>query len=343
MRIKISNKWIGEDKPVFIVAEAGINHNGRVKIAKQLIEKAREVGADAVKFQTFKARDLVSPQSNYFTLFKKVELEPSVFGELSDFAKSNGILFFSTPFSEESVDILSKIKIPMFKISSGDLTHLPLIKYVASKKKPVIISTGMANLEEIRDAVKAISSCGNQKIIIMHSISSYPTPPSEVNLKAISTLKKIFAFPIGYSDNGSGLEIPLMAITVGAKILEKHFTLNKNMKGPDHSFSADPKEFKELVKRAREIDELLGNGKKCPQPSEMKNLINARRSIFSNTTIYKGTKITKEMIKIRRPATGIAPAFLQKVLGRRVNKIIHNNEPLKWSNLINKKKTNKRC
>jgi len=333
LKVKISNKLIGENNPVFIVAEAGINHNGSTRIAKKLIKKAKECGADAIKFQTFKATDLTSNKSKFFKLFKKLELKSHEFAELNDFARSQGIIFFSTPFSFEAADLLSELNVPAFKIASGDLTNIPLIEYVASKKKPIIISTGMSDIKEIQGALKAAHSSKNKKIVILHSVSTYPSPPNEVNLKAIHTMEKRFSYPIGYSDNGNDMLVPLIAVAKGAKIIEKHFTLNKRMPGPDHKLSANPSQFTEMVKNIRIVEKILGNELKLCQKSELKNKINARRSLTVNVPLKKGTKIQKHMIGIKRPATGIEPRYFKKVLGKTVNRKIKAEESLKWKDI----------
>jgi len=333
VQVKIANKKIGGKNPAFIIAEGGINHNGSVKIAKKLVLKASEIGADAIKFQTFTASDLTSDKSKYHKLFKKLELNESQFSEISDFAKKHNIIFLSTPFSKNAVDILNRLRVPVFKIASGDLTHIPLIKYASSKNKPMIISTGMGTIKEINDAVKAIKSQKNNKIAIMHSVSAYPTPHNESNLKAILTLRNNFSVPIGYSDNGNNLLIPLVAVSVGAKIIEKHFTLSKKMKGPDHILSANPKELEEMIKKIKIIEESLGDGKKQCQPSEFDNIIHARRSITANITIPKNIKIEQNMINIKRPAKGIKPKFINSVIGKVTKKIINKDEPLEWKNI----------
>ena len=332
-KIKISTKLVGEKSPVFIIAEAGINHNGSLKIAKKMIAKAKECGADAIKFQTFKAEDLTSTKSKYFKIFKNLELNADDFSKLFAYAKRKKIILFSTPLSFESVDILSKLKTPAFKIASGDLTDIPLIKYAASKKKPMIISTGMSTINEIQNAIQAIQSKKNNKIIILHSVSSYPVPPNEVNLNAIITLKKKFRFPIGFSDNGSDMLVPLVAASMGAKIIEKHFTLSRKMKGPDHGLSANPQQLTDLVKNIRSIEKMLGDGKKICQPSELANRINARRSITANITIPKGTKINEKMLGIKRPATGIEPKYFSQILGKKTIRKIKKEESLKWKDI----------
>jgi len=333
MKIRISNKWIGNNQPVFVVAEAGINHNGSLKLAKKIILQAKKSSADAVKFQTFKANDLTSTKSKYYNILKKLELDESDYEDLSDFAKKQKIIFFSTPFSNAAVDLLYKLKVPAFKIASGDLTNIPLIKFAASKKKTMIISTGMANIDEIRNAVNAIRTAKNNKIIIMHSVSAYPTPFDEVNLKALNTLEKKFQYPIGYSDNGSDLMVPIIAVSLGAKIIEKHFTLSHKLKGPDHKLSANPQQLTELIKNIRNAEKMLGDGLKNCQPSEKENRIQVRRSITANVTIQKGKNIKREMIGIKRPATGIEPKFIRKILGKTTLRKIKAGEPLQWKHI----------
>lgn len=334
MNIKISNKIIGEKFPAFMIAEAGINHNGSLKIAKQLIRKAKSSGADAIKFQTFKAADIASTDSPFFKILKNLELSDNDFEDVADFAKSQKIIFISTPFSFKAVDLLSKLKIPAFKIASGDLTHIPLIKYAANKHKPMIISTGMATMKEVIDAVKSIELVKNKKIAIMHSVSGYPTPSNEVNLRVIPNFKKIFhSYPIGFSDNGSDMLVPLIAVSLGAKIIEKHFTLNKKMKGPDHKISANSQEFKMMVQEIKKIENMMGDGNKTCQPSELINRISARRSIITNQSIKKNSKITKEMISIKRPAKGIEPKFFSSILGKKVRKNLGKEKPIKWDDI----------
>lgn len=333
MNIRIAEKQIGKKYPVFVVAEAGINHNGNVKIAKNMISSAKDCGADAIKFQTFRAGDLASKKSKFFKIFKKVEIDYTHLGELSDHAKKERIIFFSTPFSEEAVDVLSDLHVPAFKIASGDITHIPLIKKVASKKKPIIISTGMSNFAEIDFAVKTIKSERNNKIIIMHSVTSYPTPSSDANLRAINTLQCRYKYPIGYSDNGAGILVPIIAVSLGARIIEKHFTLNKKMNGPDHSFSADPNELSLLVKKIRETEIILGDGKKNPQPSELQNIQHARRSIITLVDIKKGDKLTYSNIAIKRPGIGIMPLNFHKIIGASAKRNIKIDQPIKWSDI----------
>jgi len=318
MRIKLGEKIIGENFPSFFIAEAGINHNGDIKLARKIIKKAKECGADAIKFQTFSAKDLLSSKSQYFKLFKKLELNNDEFAELSDYAKKENIIFFSTPFSNDAIDLLTKLKVPAFKIASGDLTNLPLIEYAAAKKKPMIISTGMSNFNEIGEAIKSVIRMKNNKIILMHSVSSYPTPYNETNLKVLAKFKDRFPFITGYSDNGSEPLVSIIAVAMGAKIIEKHFTINKKLKGPDHLLSADPLELKKIIQNIRKTEKMMGDGIKKCQPSELDNKINARRSLTAKVDIKKNSKITSDKITLNRPATGIAPKFLNKILNKKI-------------------------
>ena len=333
MKIKIANKNVGDGCPTFVIAEGGLNHNGDVRLAKKIVENAANVGADAIKFQTFDASDLVSSKSKAHNLFRKLELSDSDFSELNDFAKSNQIIFLSTPFGIKAVNLLIRLKVPAFKVASGDLTNLPLISYIARNKKPIILSTGMGNVKEINEAVQAIKSVKNNKIIIMHSVTSYPTPYNEVNLRTLNTLKMKFKFPIGYSDNGNNDLVSLVAVAMGSKVIEKHFTINKKLRGPDHRISADPKQMKNLIMQIRQIEEMFGTGIKNPQPSELGNLVMARRSIHTIQNIKKNPHLTTEMIAIKRPAVGIHPKFYYKILGKKTKRNLSIDEPIKWSDL----------
>jgi len=331
MKFKIGSKTVGKNFPAFIIAEAGINHNGKLQVAKQLIDAASRSDVDAIKFQTFKADDLTSSGSIYHKIFKKLELSDSDFGEISDYSRSKKIIFISTPFSNEAVDLLYKLKVPAFKIASGDLTDLPLIRYAASKKKPILLSTGMSYLPEIKTAIKEILKIKNKKIGLFHSVSSYPTPYNETNLSAIYSMKSEFDYPIGFSDNGDDLLVPQVAVSLGAKLIEKHFTLNKKMKGLDHQSSADPKQMKDLVRKIRKIEEMLGDGIKKTQKCEKEGLITIRRSIIAKRDLQKGMVLTPDLIKIARPAKGIEPRFFEKIIGKKLKKNVLKDTPLKWA------------
>jgi N,N'-diacetyllegionaminate synthase len=315
--IKIENKEIGNDKPVYVVAEAGLNHNGDIKLAKQLIEKAVECGADAIKFQTFKTEEFLTTNSPYFDNFKNVELSYEEFGELNDYSKNMEISFFSAPFDLESATFLNKLDIPCFKIASSDLTNFPLIKNIANFGKPMIISTGLANMKEIEEVVELCQSQNNEQLILLHSVSNYPTLPDETNLKVIDSLKQKFDYPIGYSDNGDSILVDIASVCMGANMLERHFTLDRKLEGPDHFFSITPTEFKELIQQIRIIEKIKGNGEKEPQDSELQLLKAIRKSLTAREDIQKGQIFTPENIAIKRPEDGIEPKYYDNIIGKK--------------------------
>jgi len=333
MEIKIQQKRIGETNPVFVVAEAGLNHNGDVDIAKKMIDAAKKSGADAIKFQTFKTEEFLSKSSEYFNFFKDTELSFDDFKKLNEYAKINNIIFFSAPFDLISAEFLLNLQIPCFKIASSDLTNIPLIKKIAHSQTPMIISTGLANLEEVESVVNCCKNQNNDSIILLHSVSNYPTNPMEVNLKAMNTLRNKFNCPIGYSDNGELTLVDLVAVSMGANIIEKHFTLDKNMHGPDHSFSIEPNNLKKLILDIRLIEKMKGTGEKIPQNSE-KILINAiRKSLTAKINIRKGEKININNVAIKRPQNGIAPEDLEKIIGKTAIRDILIDTPINFVDL----------
>lgn len=267
---QIGDRSVGENQKTFIVAEVGINHNGDVETAKKLITEAKKAGADAVKFQTYITEKRVKKDMPIFDILKRCELSREQTKELSQFSKEQGISFFSTPFDEESVDLLYEIGVPVFKIASFDIVNKNLLRHVASKNLPVIFSRGMTNEEEIREAI-GIFENENVPYAILHCVSSYPAKDEDANLKVINTLKKKFNCPVGYSDHTSGNHVPILSIAAGACIIEKHFTLDKDMEGPDHKLSCDPQELKELVQQARKIESIMGDAKvrllECEKPT----------------------------------------------------------------------------
>ena len=314
---------------VFIIAEAGVNHNGDINIAKKLIDKAVEAGVDAVKFQTFKAEELVtknSPKAEYqkkttgigtqYEMLKRLELTLEDHLVLKDYCDDKGIIFISTPFDFESVDLLEKLNIPIYKISSGDVTNIPLLRYIAKLNKPMIVSTGMANLGEVETAIEAIKSTGNEKISLLHCTSNYPTEYKDVNLNAMITLKGAFNVPIGYSDHTVGIEVSIAAMAMGAKIIEKHFTLDKEMEGPDHKASLNPEELTKIVSSIRNIEEAFGDGiKRCNKSEESTKNV-ARKSIVAKVNIIKGETISYENITFKRPGNGLSPMFIDEIVGK---------------------------
>ncbi len=317
---------------VFIIAEAGVNHNGSVELAKRLIDVAVDAGADAVKFQTFKTENLVSKnaqkakyqkenmndnEDNQFNMLKKLELDVDTHYKLIEYCDSKNIMFLSTPFDLDSIDLLDKLKLPIFKIPSGEIINLPYLRKIGSLHKKVILSTGMANIGEIEDALNILVEAGTLKenITLLHANTMYPTPMCDVNLKAMITIGNTFDIAYGYSDHTLGIEVDIAAVAIGASCIEKHFTLDKTMEGPDHKASLEPYELKAMVKGIRNIEIALGSSIKKPSKSETPNIEVARKSIVASCAIKKGTKLTTENITVKRPAGGISPMRWDEVIG----------------------------
>ena len=335
--IQVGDKHIGAGARCFIIAEAGVNHNGDLDMAKRLIDVAVAAGADAVKFQSFKAEVLVTasaPKANYQTqttpaaesqleMLRKLELSSEDHEALSAYCSSKGILFLSTPFDEASADLLDALSVPVFKISSGDLTNTPLLTHVARKQKPVILSTGMANLAEVREAIETLNAAGCDKIVLLHCVSDYPADPADVNLRAIQTLRETFDVPVGFSDHTQGLEVALAAAALGASVIEKHFTLDRTLPGPDHRASLEPDELKKFISGIRTVESSLGNGEKVPTAREIETAKVARRSIVAAQTIPAGKIVERNMIAVKRPGTGLPPSQLDSVIGRKTRVEIH--------------------
>jgi len=332
--IEIDGKKIGVGQPTYFIAEGGLNHNGDIKLAKKLVEEAKNSGASAIKFQTFKTDEFVRKSNKYYNLFKQAELTYEEFGELSDYAKQIGITFFSAPFDIESANYLKKIGVPAFKIASSDLINIPLIKHIAKMNKPMIISTGLSIMKEVQDAVNCCMYEGNDKISLLHCIAHYPTDPLEANLDAIHTMREKFRIPIGYSDNGESTLVDLVAVSLGANIIEKHFTLDKKMPGPDHSFSIDPSGLKNLMHQIRDIEKIKGDGKKIPQPTEIEGRYFIRTSITANQDLREDSILTKEMLSMKRPAEGIEPKYIEQIIGKKLNKNIKTDESIHWNDLV---------
>lgn len=329
-KIKICERQIGEDEPVFAVAEGGINHNGSVEQAKRIVKRAAEIGADAVKFQTFKAEELALRRNEYFKLFKRLEINEQGWRKVKEATNEARIIFISTPLDEASVDLLADLEVDAFKIASSDLTHIPLLRYVASKKKPLILSTGMATPAEIDEALTTVYNEGNREVALLHCVSSYPADPSEMNLRVIQTLSENFLIPTGLSDHTEGTAVSLAAVALGATIIEKHFTINKKLYGSDHKFSLEPSQFRKLIKDIRIVQRSLGDGIKRPSCSEVKMIPCIRRSISSKTNIPAGTILTRDMLKFTRPGDGIPPKEAELLIGRKVRKYIPADEILTW-------------
>lgn len=336
----------------FIIAEAGVNHNGSIEIARRLVDVAMEAGADAVKFQSFKADKLVIPTATkaryqaestgtdepQMEMLRGLELSKEAHEELFSYCKKRGIIFISTPFDEESADMLDSLGMGLFKIPSGEITNKPLIQHIATKGRPIILSTGMSYLAEVEKAIMWIDEVwegldNRPRLTLLHCVSDYPAAVEDSNLSAMKTMEMAFGLPVGLSDHTLGIEIPIAAVALGAKVIEKHFTLDRDMKGPDHNASLEPPELKTMVKAIRNVEKAMGDGIKRPaeREEEMKRI--ARRSLVTRRTIKENEKIALEDIVIRRPGTGIYPEFRDRVAGLEARRNINANSVLMWEDL----------
>lgn len=329
-----------------IIAEAGVNHNGCIEMAMKLIEAAANAGADFVKFQTFKADSLVSKtakkaayqQKNFndgddfqYVMLKNLELNEAAHLELINHCKKCNIRFLSTGFDKESIDFLDSLNIPFFKIPSGEITNKPYLQHIAGKGRPVILSTGMANMDEIKAAVFVLVENGvhQEQITVLHCNTEYPTPMADVNLKAMLQIRDELGVKIGYSDHTNGIEVPIAAVALGAEVIEKHFTIDRNLPGPDHKASLEPAELKAMVTAIRNIEKAVsGSGLKEPSPSEIKNKEIARKSIVAATKIEKGETFTGENLTVKRPGTGISPMLWDEVIGQKASRNFNEDEPI---------------
>jgi N,N'-diacetyllegionaminate synthase len=362
--INIGKYKIGKDNPCFIIVEAGVNHNGDINIAKKLIDNAVNCDADAIKFQTFKADLIVTKnaeQAEYqkksakddsqYTMLKKLELNENEFEELKSYCEKKKIIFLSTPHSDKwSVDVLENLNIAFYKIGSGDLTNIPILRYVAKKNKPIIIGTGMANIDEILEAKKEIENFGNENIIFLQCTTMYPTPNKKVNLNSMKIIKEATNKITGFSDHTTGLEASIISACLGASVIEKHFTLDKNMQGPDHQASMEPKEMKSLIKAIKFVNKnkiinpkiafdklnlekgynlnkniiksIMGKNKKLPEPEEIEIAKIARKSVVAIENISKGEILDENNLGIRRPGEGLSPKYYFDLKDKKANKNI---------------------
>jgi N,N'-diacetyllegionaminate synthase len=376
-KIKIDNHVIGEGEACFVIAEAGVNHNGDKKQAKKLIDAAKLAGADAVKFQTWKTDEIVThnvskpkyqrtfEDESQYDLLQKLELTDDAFRELAEYAKSVGVIFLSTPEGNACIDFIDSLGVPAFKIGSADLTNYPHLSYISQKRKPLILSTGMATLEEVKEAVDVIENAGNHDIILLHCTSNYPTCLGDVNLLAMLTLKTEFQMPIGYSDHTAGIGVSIMATLMGAKVIEKHFTLDKELPGPDHKASLEPHELKNMIKgirfaeknnidismlgeKMREIStevtiepevligtkKILGHASKKPAQSEEEMIRLARKYIVAETEIEKGEVITLDKLSIKRSDGVLESKYLNKIIGKKAKKKIREDEKVTFDKVV---------
>lgn len=314
-----------------VIAEAGVNHNGDLDMARRLVEVAARSGADFVKFQTFKAerlvtrgaakadyqRQLTGERESQYEMIRRLELTPEMHGELIEHCRQNGIRFLSTGFDIESLDLLKDLGIPLFKIPSGEITNLPYLEHIGGFGVPIILSTGMSNLEEIGAALKVLTDAGTPRdqITVLHCNTEYPTPMRDVNLRAMLTIRDAFGVKVGYSDHTSGIEIPIAAVALGAAVIEKHFTLDRTLPGPDHQASLEPEELQAMVAAIRHIEQALGDGEKRPSPSEAKNIAIVRKSLVAACPIRAGEPFTRLNLAVKRPGNGISPMRMSEVIG----------------------------
>lgn len=343
LSVKIKDRVIGKNQKCFVIAEAGVNHNGDVALAHKLVEVAASTGADAVKFQYFITEELITPNApkaeyqvqttkkpgSQYEMLKGLELSTHEQAELKEHCEELGILYLCTPYDNQSVDALDKMNVSAFKIASTDTTNLPFLRYVASKNRPVILSTGMSTLGEVEQAVNTLRTVGlDGKIILLHCTSEYPAPLNEVNLRAILTMQQAFACPVGYSDHTPGVGVSSWAVALGACAVEKHFTLDRDMDGPDHRASLEPDELFTLVKTIRQVEAALGDGIKHPTSSELSNKPMMQKSLVVRNGIRAGEVITENNLSCKRPGFGLAPSWFERVVGKRVTRDIPDNEML---------------
>lgn len=329
--VRIGDVLIGPGSPVFIIAEAGVNHSGAPDLAVRLVDAAADAGADAVKFQTFRAAAVATPAApmaayqarpagaagSQLDLLARLELSVEGHRRAAARCRERGIVFLSSPADPPSADLLREIGVPAFKVGSGNLTNNPLLEHLARTGRPLIISTGMATLDEVAVAVAVARAAGARELVVLHCVSEYPADPAAVNLRAMATMREAFAVPVGYSDHTLGAEVSLAAVALGACVIEKHLTLDRSLPGPDHQASLEPVEFTALVRSVRTVEACLGDGVKRPSPAEEATRAVVRKSLVAAVAIPAGTLVTPELLAVRRPGTGMAPGRMGEVVGRR--------------------------
>ncbi|MBV9302333.1 MAG: N-acetylneuraminate synthase [Acidobacteriaceae bacterium] len=330
--VSIGSRRVGPGEPILIIAEAGVNHNGDFALATQLVDAALNAGADAVKFQTFRAAQVASAAAqkagyqmettgggeSQLAMLSRLELPDEAYRELEKYCRRRGILFLSTPFDEPSVDLLDNLNVPAFKVGSGELTNLRFLRYIANRRKPVILSTGMATLNEVSLAVNVLCQAGCTGIIVLHCVSAYPAQPADANLRAIATMAADLQLPVGFSDHTLSFEVPIAAAALGASVIEKHITLDPSLPGPDHRSSFDPSDFQKLCQAIRNVEKALGDGVKRPSPNELDVARVARRSLHLSRDLDRGHALRAEDLIACRPGTGISAARWDSVVGRRL-------------------------
>jgi sialic acid synthase SpsE len=345
--VSLNGKAVGDGQRPYIIAEAGLNHNGNRELALTLIDRAVEASCDAIKFQTYKSSSRVSgkvkkvryaettlgEQETLLEMFQRLELTLDDHKRLFEHAQEREIDIFSTPFDFESVDLLESLGVNFYKIASFDLVNIPLLRYVASTKKPMIVSTGMSTLGEIEEALESIRAEGNNTVILLHCVSAYPAASEDMNLNAIKTLKSTFRVPVGLSDHTLGIMVAQIALAVGANAVERHFTLDRAMEGPDHILSSDPTEMRELVRCAHLIGRVLGDGVKKIEPCEYETINAQRKSLYARVDIRGGERITEDMTAIKGPGGGLQPRYLDIIVGRTARRDIEADRPITWDDV----------
>ena len=332
---------------VFVIAEAGVNHNGSLDLALQLVDAAKASGADAVKFQTFRA-DLLATRSAHkaayqerttansesqFQMLQRLELDEAAHRCLIEHCREVGIQFLSSPFDAQSADLLDAMDLPLYKIPSGEITNLPFLEHLAGKGRPLILSTGMSTLGEVEEAVELLKTAGATELTLLHCVTEYPAPYADVNLRAMLTLKMAFGLPVGYSDHTPGIEIAIAAVALGAEVIEKHFTLDRSLPGPDHAASLEPGELQQMVTAIRHVEAALGNGIKAPAACELPNISVARKSLVALRPLPAGHRLTAGDLDIKRPGNGLAPKMIPALIGRTLRAGLDKDEVITWDHL----------
>jgi N,N'-diacetyllegionaminate synthase len=332
---------------VFVIAEAGVNHNGSLDLALRLVDAAKASGADAVKFQTFRADQLATRSAHkapyqerttansesQFEMLQRLQLDAAAHRRLIHHCRHTGIQFLSSPFDTQSADLLATMDVPLYKVPSGEITNLPFLQHLARKNKPLILSTGMSTLGEVEEAVQVLQIAGAKQLTLLHCVTEYPAPYAEVNLRAMQTLKSAFGLPVGYSDHTSGIEIAIAAVALGAEVIEKHFTLDRSLPGPDHSASLEPLELRQMVTAIRHVEAALGTGIKTPAQCELPNISVARKSVVAARTLPTGHQLATGDLEIKRPGNGLAPKFLPTLIGRTLRSSVAKDEIINWDHL----------
>jgi N-acetylneuraminate synthase len=332
---------------VFIIAEAGVNHNGSLDLALQLVDAAKASGADAVKFQTFRADQLATRSAHkaayqerttaesetQFEMLQRLELDTDAHRRILKHCGESGIQFLSSPFDIQSIDLLDLLDVSLYKVPSGEITNFPFLRRLAQKRRPIILSTGMSTLGEVEEAVQVLGDAGTRQLTLLHCVTEYPAPYGEVNLRAMQTLKLAFGLPVGYSDHTPGIEISIAATALGAEVIEKHFTLDRSLPGPDHAASLEPDELKEMVTAIRNVEAALGSGIKAPAPCEVPNISVARKSIVAAKPLPAGHKLCEEDLEIKRPGDGLASKFIPALLGRTLRASVDRDAVIRWDHL----------